>query len=41
MPVKESPMIFRMCDIEELHARKKGEFPLLQKVTLFPMDTVK
>lgn len=41
MPLKESPVIFRMCDIEDLQAYNKGEFSLPQKVTLFPMVIVK
>lgn len=41
MPVKESPVIFRMRDIEKLQAHNKGEFSLPWKVTPFPMGIVK
>lgn len=41
MPPKESPVIFRMCDMEDLQAHNKGEFSLPRKVTPFPMVIVK
>lgn len=41
MHVKESPMVFRMCDIDEVQAYNKREFSLPRRVTPFPMGTVK
>lgn len=41
VPVKESSVIFRMCDMEELQACNKGEFSLPLNVTPCPMGIVK